>query len=194
MEEHIELGRHLFRFPRAHKSQDLLDRKCARRSRGLSLRRSSRVPRDRKSACARGLGEARGQGQHLGPGLAGLFRFPCLAIDSARGKRLHDRARPVWIWYAYYTLALAVSLVPLKASLAAETNATSGFLAVPLAFFAGYIFFELGVFRGTPGPNAHGEAPSRPTITAAITISGAGCLRLRGASAVQNGGSVCSSL
>ena len=62
----------------------------------------------------------------------------------------------------YYTLALAVSLVPLKASLGAETNATSGFLAVPLAFFAGYIFFELGVFRGTPGPNAHGEDPLPP--------------------------------
>jgi uncharacterized membrane protein YhaH (DUF805 family) len=30
---------------------------------------------------------------------------------------------------------------------------------MPLAFFAGYIFFELGVFRGTPGPNAHGADP-----------------------------------
>ncbi len=94
-----------------------------------------------------------------GPVWLAYFGFLVWPSTALAVKRLHDRGHPVWIWYVYYTLALAVSLVPLKASLGAETNATSGFLAVPLAFFAGYIFFELGVLRGMPGPNAHGEDP-----------------------------------
>jgi uncharacterized membrane protein YhaH (DUF805 family) len=97
-----------------------------------------------------------------GPVWLAYFGFLVWPSTALAVKRLHDRARPAWTWYVYYTLALAVSLVPLKASLGADTDATSGFLAVPLAVFAGYIFFELGVFRGTPGPNAHGEDPLPP--------------------------------
>jgi uncharacterized membrane protein YhaH (DUF805 family) len=89
----------------------------------------------------------------------GFLAWPSTALAV---KRLHDRDRPVWIWYVYYALALAVSLVPLRPSLASEANPASGLLAAPLAFLAGYIFFELGVFRGTPGPNAHGDDPLPP--------------------------------
>ena len=89
----------------------------------------------------------------------GFLVWPSTALAV---KRLHDRNRPVWIWYVYYALALAVSLVPLRPSLESEANPASGFLAAPLAFLAGYIFFELGVFRGTPGPNAHGDDPLPP--------------------------------
>ena len=89
----------------------------------------------------------------------GFLVWPSTALAV---KRLHDRNRPVWIWYAYYALALAISLVPLRPSLESEANPASGFLAAPLAFLAGYIFFELGVFRGTPGPNAHGDDPLPP--------------------------------
>jgi uncharacterized membrane protein YhaH (DUF805 family) len=89
----------------------------------------------------------------------GFLVWPSTALAV---KRLHDRDRPVWIWYVYYALALAVSLVPLRPSLESEANPASGFHAAPLAFLAGYIFFELGVFRGTPGPNAHGDDPLPP--------------------------------
>ena len=99
------------------------------------------------------------KGSIWGPVWLAYFGFLVWPSAALAVKRLHDRNRPVWIWYAYYTLALAVSLVPLKPSLWTETNPASSFLAVPLAFFAGYIFFELGVFRGTPGPNAHGDDP-----------------------------------
>jgi uncharacterized membrane protein YhaH (DUF805 family) len=97
-----------------------------------------------------------------GPVWLAYFGFLVWPSTALAVKRLHDRGRPVWIWYVYYTLALAVSLVPLKASLGAETGMTSGFLTIPLAFFAGYIFFELGVFRGVTGPNAHGDDPLPP--------------------------------
>ena len=97
-----------------------------------------------------------------GPVWLAYFGFLVWPSTALAVKRLHDRDRPVWIWYAYYTLALAISLVPLRPSLEAEANPASGFLAAPLAFFAGYIFFELGVFRGTPGPNVHGDDPLPP--------------------------------
>jgi len=86
----------------------------------------------------------------------GFLVWPSTALAV---KRLHDRNRPVWIWYVYYALALAV---PLRPALVSEANPASGFLAAPFAFLAGYIFFELGVFRGTPGPNAHGDDPLPP--------------------------------
>jgi uncharacterized membrane protein YhaH (DUF805 family) len=86
----------------------------------------------------------------------GLVVWPSTALAV---KRLHDRDRPVWIWYIYYTLSLAASLTPLKDMAGGEVNVASNALAVTLAFAAGYMFFELGVFRGTLGPNAHGPDP-----------------------------------
>ncbi len=111
-----------------------------------------------------------------GPVWLAYFGFLVWPSTALAVKRLHDRGRPVWIWYAYYWLALAASLIPLRASLGAEPNSPFGVLGIPpeafltllsvlttvLAFFAGYIFFELGVFRGTPGPNAHGADPLPP--------------------------------
>ena len=111
-----------------------------------------------------------------GPVWLAYFGFLVWPSTALAIKRLHDRDRPAWIWYVYYCLALAVSLMPIKASLGAEPNAPFSVLGIPpevfltllsvlaivVAFFAGYIFFELGVFRGTPGPNAHGEDPLPP--------------------------------
>ncbi len=92
-----------------------------------------------------------------GPVWVAYFGFLVWPSTALAVKRLHDRDRPVWIWYAYYSLSFALSLVPLKASLGAEPNAMSGLLAIPLALFAGYVFFEIGVLRGAPGPNEYGE-------------------------------------
>ncbi len=92
-----------------------------------------------------------------GPVWLAYFGFLVWPSTALAVKRLHDRGQPVWIWYAYYTVSLALSLVPLKPALGAEPYTTSGLLAIPLALFAGYVFFELGVLRGQPGPNAHGD-------------------------------------
>jgi uncharacterized membrane protein YhaH (DUF805 family) len=83
----------------------------------------------------------------------GFLVWPSTALAV---KRLHDRNRPVYVWYAYYVLSAALTLMPLKASLNAQPDPTFGALAVPLAVLAGYLFFELGVLRGAPGPNQHG--------------------------------------
>jgi uncharacterized membrane protein YhaH (DUF805 family) len=92
-----------------------------------------------------------------GPVWLAYFGFLVWPSTALAVKRLHDRDRPAWIWYAYYSLSLALSLLPLRATSGAEPNAISGFLAIPLMVFAGYVFFELGVLRGTPGLNANGE-------------------------------------
>ncbi len=94
-----------------------------------------------------------------GPVWLAYFGFLVWPSTALAIKRLHDRDRPAWIWYAYYTLSLALSLVPLKASAGAEPSATPGILAIPLLIFTGYVFFELGILRGTPGVNAHGQDP-----------------------------------
>jgi len=103
------------------------------------------------------------------------FGFLVWSSTALAVKRLHDRNRPVWIWYVYYILALALTLLPIKASPAAPAPAPSvlgipaerlslfiSALSLVLAVFAGYIFFELGVFRGQRGPNAYGEDPLPP--------------------------------
>ncbi len=90
-----------------------------------------------------------------GPVWAAYFGFLVWPLTALAVKRLHDRSQPVWVWYVYYSLSLAISLLPLK-SASGEVNALPGLLGIPLAFFAGYLFFELGVLRGTLGPNSHG--------------------------------------
>jgi uncharacterized membrane protein YhaH (DUF805 family) len=97
-----------------------------------------------------------------GPVWLAYFGFLVWPSTALAVKRLHDRNRPVWIWYAYYALSLAASLTPLKTSLGADASAASSAFGGLLAFFAGYIFFELGVFRGTLGPSAHGPDPLPP--------------------------------
>lgn len=83
----------------------------------------------------------------------GFLVWPSTALAV---KRLHDRDRPVYAWYAYYILSAALTLLPLKSASNAEPDPTFTALAIPLAFLAGYLFFELGVLRGAPGSNAHG--------------------------------------
>lgn len=91
-----------------------------------------------------------------GPVWLAYFGFLVWPLTALAVKRLHDRSRPVWVWYVYYSLSLVISLLPLKSAPGGEVNALPGLLGIPLAFLAGYLFFELGVLRGTPGPNNHG--------------------------------------
>lgn len=101
------------------------------------------------------------------------FGFLVWPLTALAVKRLHDRERPVWVWYIYYVLALVLSLVPLRASLGVETDAEFSVFGIPpdtlfvvlsllltaVSFLAGYLFFELGVLRGVPGPNSFGADP-----------------------------------
>jgi uncharacterized membrane protein YhaH (DUF805 family) len=84
------------------------------------------------------------------------FAFLAWPSTALAVKRLHDRNRPVWIWYAYYAASLVLTLIPLRHAAAGPVDATAQLLLLPPILFAGYIFFELGVLRGTPGINEHG--------------------------------------
>jgi uncharacterized membrane protein YhaH (DUF805 family) len=88
-----------------------------------------------------------------------LAYFAFLAWPSAAlaVKRLHDRDRPVWIWYLYYLASLFFALVPGESATGAGVSPIFQTLIMLLIVFTAYIFFELSVLRGTAGPNQHGE-------------------------------------
>jgi uncharacterized membrane protein YhaH (DUF805 family) len=83
------------------------------------------------------------------------FAFLAWPATAIAVKRLHDRGRPAWIWYVFYALSFIFALVPLKSTVGAETSPAQ-LLQIPLTIFSVYIVFELGVLRGTAGPNEHG--------------------------------------
>jgi len=85
------------------------------------------------------------------------FVFIAWPLAALAVKRFHDRGRPCWIWYIYYGLTAVFSLPPLRAAAGSEVSpaAATGLLA--LFIFGIFVFFELAVLRGTPGPNEHGN-------------------------------------
>jgi uncharacterized membrane protein YhaH (DUF805 family) len=72
-------------------------------------------------------------------------------------KRLHDRDRPQWLWYAYYCMTIVFSLPPLKNMTGGELGPAASAMMLLLLMFGLYVFAELAVLRGTPGPNGNGE-------------------------------------
>ncbi len=74
-------------------------------------------------------------------------------------KRLHDRDRPAWLWYAYYCMTIVFSLPPLKTMTGAELGPAASATMILLLVFGIYVFAELALLRGTPGPNSHGGDP-----------------------------------
>jgi len=91
-----------------------------------------------------------------GPVWLSYFAFIAWPMSALSVKRLHDRALPPWLWYSYFGFSVAMALVPLKETLEAEANASSGLLAALLTGFSVFMFAQLNVLRGTPGPNANG--------------------------------------
>jgi uncharacterized membrane protein YhaH (DUF805 family) len=87
------------------------------------------------------------------------FAFLVWPSTALAIKRLHDRDRQPWLWYLYYTLSLLFVLLPPMSKTDADPSFISQLLLIPLAIFGLYLFFELGVLRGTPGPNRHGDDP-----------------------------------
>jgi uncharacterized membrane protein YhaH (DUF805 family) len=72
-------------------------------------------------------------------------------------KRLHDRERPSWLWYAFFCGTIVTTLSPLK-----NVNGVFLPLAPLLLIFQAYVVIELAVLKGTRGPNSHG-ADSLPS-------------------------------
>jgi uncharacterized membrane protein YhaH (DUF805 family) len=96
------------------------------------------------------------QSRVWGPVWLAYFAFVLWPLSALAVKRLHDRDRPLWIWSAYYALSVALVLVPLKTTSGAEMSVAGQAVLIVLVLSTLYIFFELNVLRGTPGPNAYG--------------------------------------
>jgi len=84
------------------------------------------------------------------------FAFLAWPLSALAVKRLHDRSRPAWLWYAYYSLTVVFSLPPLKNAAGAELSPAAAAGMLVLLAFGIFVFFELAVLRGTVGPNQHG--------------------------------------
>lgn len=85
------------------------------------------------------------------------FAFLAWPLTALAVKRLHDRDRPAWLWYAYYGLTVVFSLPPMKNASGAELSPAAGAAMIVLLIFGIFVFFELAVLRGTVGPNQHGD-------------------------------------
>ena len=74
-------------------------------------------------------------------------------------KRLHDRDRPAWLWYAYFAASIVLTLIPERGLAGEDLGAAASAALLLLTAFDLYIIFELGILRGTPGANQHGGDP-----------------------------------
>jgi uncharacterized membrane protein YhaH (DUF805 family) len=96
------------------------------------------------------------------PVWAAYFLFLAWPLSALAVKRLHDRDRPVWLWYVYYGISAALSLLPAKSAADAQTGAPQGAALAALLIFGAYIMFELSILRGVAGENSHGADPMPP--------------------------------
>ncbi len=85
------------------------------------------------------------------------FAFLAWPLTALAVKRLHDRGRPGWLWYAYYGLTVVFSLPPLKNASGAELGPAAAAAMLVLLIFGIFVFFELAVLRGAVGPHQYGE-------------------------------------
>jgi uncharacterized membrane protein YhaH (DUF805 family) len=71
-------------------------------------------------------------------------------------KRLHDRGRPAWLWYAYFAASIVLTLMPARTAADGGLDPAANAALVLVLFFGLYIIFELSVLRGMPGANQYG--------------------------------------
>jgi uncharacterized membrane protein YhaH (DUF805 family) len=90
------------------------------------------------------------------------FLFLAWPSSALAVKRLQDRDRPALLWYVYYGLSAALTLLPVRGTTGSEIRPAAGAAILVLAIFGTYIMFELGILRGTPGQNRHGADPMPP--------------------------------
>ena len=86
------------------------------------------------------------------------FTYPEFAIAVKRG---YDRNMPPWIVAAFFGGGVLLDFLTVTglAGTAEEPSLAAVALAVPLTIFGFALHIELGLRRGTPGPNRYGPDP-----------------------------------
>lgn len=96
--------------------------------------------------------------RNLSLGIDAMMAWPLAAVFA---KRLQDRNHdPVYAWYAvalliFYSVLEAFGLL----QSGKDPSALSYIVGLPLLAIFSLLLFELGVRRGTVGPNFHGPDP-----------------------------------
>lgn len=91
-----------------------------------------------------------------------IIIYPGLALAI---KRLNDRDRPRWFAYVFYAptvLAILAGLAGLTMTMdgGMPSNTTIGWILSILSLVVGiWALIELGILKGTEGPNQHGPDP-----------------------------------
>src|SRR5215470_13886110 len=75
------------------------------------------------------------------------FLFLAWPSSALAVKRLHDRDRPAWLWYVYYAVAAALSLIPLRNAAGEQAGSAASAAMLLLMIFGAYIMFELSILR-----------------------------------------------
>jgi uncharacterized membrane protein YhaH (DUF805 family) len=89
--------------------------------------------------------------------------YPLFALSV---KRLHDRDRPGW-WAIVPPAVVSLSVMWLGVLIGARVSNTGLAVATAFATFIvvlahGWLFFEVGLYRGMKGPNSFGPDPQAP--------------------------------
>jgi uncharacterized membrane protein YhaH (DUF805 family) len=97
-------------------------------------------------------------GKILGLLVSAAFLYPAFALNV---KRAHDRNRPTWMIGAFYAVLVLMLLLQLFGLDMNGTEPTALFLIVAAIFGIAAIglFIDLGLLRGTRGPNDFGDDP-----------------------------------
>jgi uncharacterized membrane protein YhaH (DUF805 family) len=91
------------------------------------------------------------------------FTYPEFAIAVKRG---HDRNMPLWLLIAFFGAGAFLDLLTVLqwAGTDDEPSMLSLAIAIPFTVFGLALLVELGLRKGTTGPNQHGPDPLGPQI------------------------------
>jgi len=97
-------------------------------------------------------------GERIGAIVSLAFTYPEFAVFAKRG---HDRNIPPQVIGAFFLLSVMMDFLTVigMAGTGEEPSALQLVLAVPSMLFAVVLLIELGMRRGTAGPNRYGPDP-----------------------------------
>lgn len=101
------------------------------------------------------------QGDRLSAIVDLAFTYPEFAVAA---KRAHDRNMPVWLLIAFFAAGAILDLLTVLdlSGTDEQPSILSLAIAVPFTVFGIALLVELGLRRGTPGPNQYGPDPLGP--------------------------------
>jgi uncharacterized membrane protein YhaH (DUF805 family) len=102
------------------------------------------------------------EGERLSAIVDLAFTYPEFAIAL---KRIHDRNLPVWLLIVFFTANALFDLVDVLGlgGSADQPNLITLFTMIPFAILGLALLVELGLRRGTVGPNQYGPDPLAKT-------------------------------